>query len=206
MAKLAEVNKEAPKRRILVAFGSTASRVRKHEKISQILKKCIKIELYTVEKYRLLASQTINPYAKVLFERLSSEGKNHAKILGIIKETLTETGKIDKSVVISSLVVVPKDTKLSRYGTDVEGAYHAMKSHLDLERGVGETYTELAERLENPTATSLFRGLAEDEKTHHEELLLMINTFEKMYSNILKKVLLALRNLIEISPVNKKNL
>ncbi|MFQ6068286.1 MAG: hypothetical protein ACE5KD_01960 [Candidatus Bathyarchaeia archaeon] len=132
MAKLAEVNKEAPKRRILVAFGSTASRVRKHEKISQILKKCIKIELYTVEKYRLLASQTINPYAKVLFERLSSEGKNHAKILGIIKETLTETGKIDKSVVISSLVVVPKDTKLSRYGTDVEGAYHAMKSHLDL--------------------------------------------------------------------------
>jgi rubrerythrin len=187
MAKLTEMNKEAPKKMATIALGSATDQVRKYEKISLILKKCIRIETYTIEKYKLLANQTTNPHAKVLFERLSSEGKNHAKVLEIIRGILTETGKIDKSVAISSHVAVPKDTKLPRYATDVEAAYHAMKSHLELERGAEEIYAELAEKFENPIVTSLFRGLAEDEKTHHEELLLMIETFEKMYSNLLKK-------------------
>lgn len=187
MAKLTELKKDTPKSMTTFAFGDASTRAGKCEKISLILEKCIKIEAYTEGKYRLLANQTANPHAKVLFERLSSEGKTHVKILGIIRKASTETGEIDKSVVVFSRVAIPKDTKSSRYATDVEETYHAMISHLELERGAQEIYAELAERLENPRATSLFRGLAEDEKTHHEELLLIIKTFEKTYSDLLKE-------------------
>lgn len=59
-------------------------------KISLVLEKCIKVETYTIKKYKLPANQTTNPHTKALFEMLSSEGKTHAKIIGIIREILTE--------------------------------------------------------------------------------------------------------------------
>ena len=164
-----------------------ASRDSNEEKISAILQKCMKVETYTIEKYELLASQTDNPHAKTLFERLSTEGETHAKILEIIREALTESGEIDKPVVISSQVAIPKDVNSQKYRTDVEETYHAMKSHIALERGIGATYLELGEKVKNPTAVSLFRGLAEDEKSHHKELALIIRKFEEIYRGILKK-------------------
>lgn len=63
-----------------------------------------------------------------------------------------------------------------------------MKSHLELEQRAKETYAELADTLANPRTTSLFRGLAEDEKACHEELRLIIKTYEKTYSDLLKKI------------------
>ena len=158
----------------------------KLELLSQILEHWVQIETYSIKEYDLLATQTTNPHAKTLFKRLSSEGARHAKILRIIKEMLTETGEIDLSIDISIHVTLPKDTKSHKYATDIETTYHAMKSHLKLEQGLQKTYEEITGKIKDPRAIAMFHGLAKDEKSHHTELLMIIEMFEKTFKDILK--------------------
>ena len=158
----------------------------KNENLSQILEHWIRIEKCSIEKYRLLAQQTTNPHAKALFERLSSEGTRHAMILGIIKGMLIETGEINHSIDISPHVTLPEDTESRNYSTDIEATYHAMKSHLKLEHQLEKKYEMIAEKIKDTRATALFHGLAEDERSHHKEMLTIIKTFKRTFKDFLK--------------------
>lgn len=184
--ELIETEKDASKEITNIISGNASASTDKYEKISHILEYWTKIEGYTIERYGLLANQTSNRHAKVMFERLSSAGERHTKILGITKEILTETGEIDQSVHISSHVIIPENTKPRIYLTDVEETYHAMKSHLELEQGLKETYEEMAGQIKDPRAIALLRALVGDEKSHHRELLEIIEMFEKTFKDKLR--------------------
>ena len=151
--------------------------------ISKIINDMIEVERISVTSYGSLAKQTANPTAQVLFKRLSSVGKRHMEILNNIQTVLTETGEITRSLDLSTKIKEPQNIEFNKYTTDVERTYYSMRNYLEFEAGLMEIYEEVTQMVEDKRAQSLFQVLALDEMSHHKELLVIIEMFQRIFKD-----------------------
>jgi len=156
------------------------------EAFGQKIDRWIKIELYTKEEYGILAQRTTNPQAKVVFSELSAAGDRHARILGRIKELLISEGEDSLLIDTPTYTLIPKPGERRGYATEIEEIYHAMQDHIALEDEMRHAYVKMRDKTRNEEAISLFWGLGEDEKQHHQQLLALIQAFEETYGELLK--------------------
>jgi rubrerythrin len=164
--------------------GKKFSKVRT---INQIIDHWIRLEHYTKEEYSFLAEGTKNPHARIVFTRLACAGECHANILKHVKNILAKEGENFQPVKAFHLTDIPTPGKKQGYPTEVEETYHAIKGHVKLEQEMERGYTRIRPKIRSRKAKTLFQVLAEEEKQHHQQLLALIQVFEKIYKSLLKK-------------------
>ena len=120
-----------------------------------------------------------------MFTRLSTDGQQHAKNIEHIKEILTREGEGSQPIVFPFRTAIPKPEEWQGYTADVEQTYYAMKTHIDFEREMARTSTEVSSKIRNEEAKTLLQKLFKDEGEHHKLLFALIRDFEKRYEQLL---------------------
>ena len=144
------------------------------DKLLEVIKMAILLELRGEAFYKKVAESTDNPDIKNIFTIMAKEEILHVKVLrdkyaeitGKIKEPLANlTSGRDES---ASNYVLSESMKDQIAAAGFEAA--AIAAAIDMESKAVELYSESAENAKDPEVESLFRWLADWEKGHYKLL------------------------------------
>lgn len=134
------------------------------------------------------------PPAKKLFARWAQESKNHSEALQQMVEefqgkplyTDCKTCMEDAYAASYSRERMLELLSIGNGTIGIKELYASFKMHLVIESDAERRYARMAEMTTEEKIKRMLMKLSEDEKKHHEEAQLFVETMEKEYSEIIK--------------------